>query len=111
MDYRQRTEALKRTHAWWFCENIIDHKGQIALLHMGFPRLFILMRDYDIAYWADYQEWKTDLVEVTFMESADRDSTTPAQLDSLLTDAWNFLALTEEEEERIAEEDDEDEDL
>lgn len=108
MNDRQKKEALKRTHTWWYCDNIIDHKGQMALLHMGFPRLFILMRDYDVAYWADFKAWAKDLIEITFFERADQDSTTSAELESLLTDAWNFLALTEEEEERLAEEYDDD---
>lgn len=109
MNERVKREALKRTHAWWMCDNIIDHEGQLGLLYMGFPRLFILMRDYDTAYWAGYEEWKRDLIEVTFFEKEDREHTTPQELDSLLTDAWNFLALEEEEEERQAEERDKEE--
>lgn len=104
MDRRTRKAALERTHAWWYCDNIIDHAEQVGLLHMGFPRLFILMRDYDTAYWADYEDWKRDLIEVTFLERADRERTSEDELDSLLTDAWNFLVLEEEEEERQAEE-------
>lgn len=97
-----RKEALKRTHAWWFCENIIDHDGQAGLLHMGFPRLFILMRDYGTAYWSNFQAWKNGIVEITFMENADKEDTTQERLEELLIDAWNFLTLEEEEEERQA---------
>lgn len=71
----------------------------VGLLHLGFPRVFILMRDYDTAYFAGYEDWKEQLVEVNFLDPEDREG---ADLDDLLTDAWNFLALTEREEERLA---------
>lgn len=97
------------TYAWWFCDNIIDHEGQVGLLHMGFPRLFILMRNYDAAYWADFEEWKRDLIEVTFMEREDEKNTTPKQLNELLVNAWNFLVRIEEAEEDLCEEHEDDE--
>lgn len=49
-----------------------------------------------VSYWADYEEWKNDIVEVNFFSPSEREE---ADLDSLLTEAWNFLALIEEEEE------------
>lgn len=97
-----RDEALKRTHTWWYCDNIIDHPEQVALLHMGFPRIFILMRNYDVAYWADFDKWRNDLVEIIFLDPRDKDNTTDKKLTELLIDGWNFLSLEEEEEERQA---------
>lgn len=95
-----RKQALERTKNWWYCDNIIDHPEQVGLLHMGFTRVFILMRDYDTAYWASYEEWVKDLIEVNFFDKDDRDNISKTDMDSLLTDAWNFLVLEEEEEER-----------
>ncbi len=104
MNRRQtRAKAIEQSQYWWYCDNIVNHPGQVGLLHMGFPRLFILIRDYDTAYWSEYERWKNDIVEVTFMERADAKETTKEQLDALLTDAWNFLILEEEEEEKQAE--------
>lgn len=68
---------------------------------MQFPRVFILIRDEDTAYWADYEEWKNDVVEVNFFTPSEREE---ADIDSILTEAWNFLVLIEEEEERQYEE-------
>lgn len=102
----KRKEAIERCVNWWYCDNIINHQGMVGLLHMGFPRIFVLMRDYDVAYWADYETWSKDIVEVNFFDPADRES---ADIEALLIDAWNFLALTEEEEERLAEEREEEE--
>lgn len=98
----EKEDALKRTFAWWCCDNVIDHPEQVGLLHMGFPRVFILMRNYDAAYFATFEEWKNQLIEVTFFEKADRDNTTEEELEEILIDAWNFLLLTEEEEERLS---------
>lgn len=52
-----RQQAIENCRHWWLCENIVHHKGQVGLLRMDFPRVFILI------------------------------------------EAWNFLALFEEEEE------------
>lgn len=92
-----REEAIKRSQHWWYCDNILNHPGQCGLLRMDFPRVFILMRDYDTAYWADIEEWKRDLVEVNFFNPSEREE---ANLNEILTEAWNFLALIEEEEEK-----------
>lgn len=86
---------------WWYCDNIINHPNQIGLLRMDFPRVFILIRDYDVAYWADFEKWKRDIVEINFFNPSER---AEADLDAILTEAWNFLALEEEEEERQYEE-------
>jgi len=91
-----RQEAIERSAHWWYCDNILNHPGQCGLLRMDFPRVFILIRDEDIAYWAGFQEWKDDIVEVNFFNPSER---AEADLDSILTEAWNFLALIEEEEE------------
>lgn len=97
---KTRQEAIEKSQHWWLCDNIVCHAGQVGLLRMDFPRVFILMRDYDRAYWADFDEWKRDLVEVNFFSPSERDD---ADLDEILREAWNFLALEEKEEERQAE--------
>ncbi len=97
---RQKEEAIKRSQHWWYCDNILNHPGQCGLLRMDFPRVFVLMRDYDTVYWASLEEWKKDLVEVNFFTPSEREE---ADIDDILTEAWNFLALIEEEEERQVE--------
>jgi hypothetical protein len=95
----KKKEAIERSQHWWYCDNIINHPGMVGLLHMNFPQVFILMRDYDVAYWADFDTWAKDIVEINFFNSNDRDT---ADVQTLLIDAWNFLILTEEEEERLS---------
>lgn len=91
-----RQTAIERSAHWWYCDNILNHPGQCGLLRMDFPRVFILIRDEDTAYWADFEKWKNDIVEVTFFDRREKGE---ADLEEILTDAWNFLALIEEEEE------------
>lgn len=102
-----RREAVSRSETWWLCENIVNHPGQIALLRMDFPQVFILIRDYGESYFASFEEFRQNIAEVNFFNPSDRDT---ADLEDILTDAWNFLSLEEEEEERQAEmmEDDDD---
>ena len=96
-----RKKAVEESQYWWYCDNILNHPGQCGLLRMQFPRVFILIRDEETAYWADYEEWKNDIVEVNFFTPSEREE---ADIESILTEAWNFLVLIEEEEERQYEE-------
>lgn len=97
---KTRQEATSRSQHWWFCENLVNHAGQIGLLRMDFPRVFILIRDYEEAYFADFDDFKNGVAEVNFFDPSDRDT---ADVESILIDAWNFLSLEEEEEDRQAE--------
>lgn len=99
------SKLLERTRNWWYCDNIVTNKGEIGLLHMGFPRLFILIRDEKDAYFSSYEEFALNVAEVNFFDSCDREE---ADMEQLLTDAWNFMLLQEQEEERICEEIDND---
>lgn len=95
-----RQKAIERSQHWWYCDNILNHPGQCGLLRMDFPRVFILIRDYDLAYWADFDAWKDDIIELNFFSPSEREE---ADLEDILIEAWNFLALIEEEEENQAE--------
>ena len=96
-----RKKAVEESQYWWYCDNILNHPGQCGLLRMNFPRVFILIRNEDIAYWADYEKWKNDIVEINFFTPSERKD---ADIDEICREAWNFLALYEEEEDRIYEE-------
>lgn len=93
--------AIERSQHWWYCDNILNHPGQCGLLRMDFPRVFILIRDADTSYWAGFDEWKQDIIEINFFNPSER---AEADIDEITIDAWNFLCLIEEEEERQYEE-------
>lgn len=60
--------------------------------------MFVLIRDYSEAYPCTFEEFRDRIAEVNFLDPSDRDN---SDLEEILTDAWNFLALTEREEERL----------
>lgn len=96
-----REEAIRRSTHWWYCDNIVNHPEQVGLLRMDFPQVFILICDYAEGYFADFDEFKAGVAEVNFFNPNDRKT---ADVDDILTEAWNFLSLQEQEEERLAEE-------
>lgn len=92
---------------WWYCDNIVhpQHQGQIGLLHLGEPMAFVLVRDYADAYFSSYDEFCEHIAEVNFLHPEDRAN---ADIDELLRQAWNFIALQEQKEEELSEYYDED---
>lgn len=92
-----REEAMKLSQPWWYCDNIVCHKGQIGLLRMDFPQVFILIRDDERIY-CTYEEFRDCIAEVNFFNPEDRKD---ADIDAIITEAWNFMSLQEEEEERL----------
>ena len=92
---------LRQYGSWWYCENILCHEGQVALMRMDFPRVFILVRDYQESYFMDFDEFKDKVAEVNFLDPKEREG---ADMEGILTEAWNFLVLTERREEEMWEE-------
>ena len=93
----------ERTLNWWYCDNIVHphHEGHVGLLHLGSPSVFVLIRDYADMYFRSYEEFAEHIAEVNFLYPEERDET---DIDSLLTDAWNFMALQERRDEELADE-------
>ena len=98
-----KKKYIERTLNWFCCDNIVNeaHEKQLGLLHMGFPRVFILIRDYADSYFANFDDFRDKIAEITFFDAEDKETT---DKEALLIDAWNFLALQEEEEDRQFEE-------
>lgn len=95
-------EYIKRTMNWWVCDNIVHpaHRKQLGLLSLNEPQVFILLRHGDDIF-ADFEDFKNKLAEVNFLRPADRAN---ADLEGILTDAYNFLLLQDMEEDRLFEE-------
>lgn len=93
-----RETAIKRSEHWWYCDNVVNHPNTIGLLKMDFPQVFILIRDYEEAYFASYEDFSHGIAEINFFNPADRED---ADMEEILIDAWNFLSLSEEEDERL----------
>lgn len=87
---------------WWVCDNIVHpaHRKQLGLLSLNEPQVFILLRHGDDIF-ADFEDFKNKLAEVNFLRPVDRAN---ADLEQILTDAYNFLLLQDMEEDRLFEE-------
>lgn len=98
-----RKQAIADSAHWWYCDNIVSdlHRGQLGLLRMKFPQVFILIRDEDDLF-CSYEDFRDHIAEVNFFNHNDEKSLSPQQREGIIIEAWNFLSLQEEEEERLA---------
>ena len=103
-----RDIAIEKSQSWWFCENLVNHIGQIGLLRMDFPRVFILVRNYEEIYPCSFEEFRDNIAELNFLDPKDRKD---QDIESILIDAWNFLSLQEAAEDALSEEYLNDEDI
>ena len=84
--------------AIYLCENILNHDGEIGLLHLHFPRCFVQFKDDMESYFTDYDFWKENLVYVNWLDPQYKYS--QAEKEKVLINMWNFLCTQETEEER-----------
>lgn len=86
----------------WYCDNIIDHPGQIGLLHLGFPRCFVLIPSEAEFYFSTFEQFINGVSEINWLDPSDKG--TPEEQQRVLEMLWNFSVEQEEEEERLYEE-------
>lgn len=83
----------------WYCDNIVDHPGQVGLLYLGFPRCFVLIPNSGDFYFATFDQFLKGLCEVNWLDPADKGSREEQQ--QILELLWNFSIDQEKEEERL----------
>lgn len=88
----------EKTKNWWYCDNLIAHPNFVGLLSLNFPRVFILFRNQKDFVLDSFEGWKQGVAEINFLDPSDRGT---SDIDSILTDAWNFMALQEAKEEEL----------
>lgn len=93
------------TQNYYICENILDYDGQMAILRMKEPLVFVHF-NYADSYFSTFEDWRKEIVRVEWLSGTAPDAFTQQQV---LTDCWNFLALHEREEENRYERGDYDE--
>ena len=82
----------------WYCDNLVDHPDQVGLLHLGFPRCFVLVpNSYEFEF-STYEEFCNGLCEVNWLDPSDKG--TPEEQEKVLRLLWDFSIAQEEEEER-----------
>ena len=87
----------EKTKNWWYCDNLIARPDYVGILSLNFPRVFILFRSQEEFVCDSFEEWKEGIAEVNFLDPKDREN---SNVENILLDAWNFMALQEAEEER-----------
>ena len=84
----------------WYADNIIDYPNQIGLLHLGFPRCFVLMKESAaFHYCADFDSWLDHVAEVNWLDPSDKG--TPQEQQEVLTTLWNFSIEQEQLEDSM----------
>lgn len=86
--------------ACWYCDNIVDHPEQVGLLHLDFPRCFVLVPNSYEFNMSSYEDFKNEYCQINWLDpSEDVDEETK---DEVLDRLWNFMITQEREEEDIA---------
>jgi len=94
-------------HGFYIAENLLLYPDQLAIIKLTYPRLFLRF-DYGESYFASYEEF---INSIAVQEWLDGEKPDAHEIDQILTDCWNFLALHEREEERIVNETEDEEDF
>lgn len=86
--------------ACWYCDNIVDHPEQVGLLHLDFPRCFVLVPNSYEFNMSSYEDFKNEHCQINWLDpSEDVDEKTK---DEVLDRLWNFMVAQEREEEDLA---------
>jgi len=83
----------------WYCDNIIDHQEQIGLLHLGFPRCFVLVPNNGDFQFSTYEEFINGLCKVNWLDPSDKG--TEKEREEVLRLLWNFSIEQERKEEEL----------
>lgn len=82
----------------WYCDNIIDHPSQVGLLHLGYPRCFVLIPSSEEFYFATFDSF-LEMAKVNWLDPSDRG--TPEEQRDVLILLWNFSVEQERKEEEL----------
>lgn len=83
-------------------EDILNFPDQLAIVKLTHPRLFVRF-NYGDSYFSTYEEWVEEQTDLQWLDPNDK-PTDADEIETILTDCWNFLAIHEREEERLADE-------
>jgi len=96
---KEETKAMYAACYW--CDNIVSGEDMIGLLHLDFPRCFILIRDAAEFEFSDYDSWRESIAEINWLDPADKDRYTDEQREDVITKLWNFSVLYDEMNEEL----------
>ena len=82
----------------WYCDNIIDYPEQVGLLHLGFPRCFVLIPSSTDFYFSTFESF-LQMAKVNWLDPLDKG--TPEEQKETLIRLWNFSVKQESKEEEL----------
>lgn len=108
-DYRLRKkDDPERYHGFYCADNLLLYPGELAIIKFSHPRLFVRF-NYANSYFSSYEDWVNNQTDLQWLDPDDKPES-EEEIEEILTDCWNFLALQEREEDRLAEERENDDD-
>lgn len=82
----------------WYCDNILDHPEQVGLLHLGFPRCFVLIPSRRDFYFSAFDSF-LKVAKVNWLDPSDKG--TEKEQNEVLVRLWNFSVEQERKEEEL----------
>lgn len=101
-----KTSDMKEKQAkyagYFIAENVVDYFGQLCIVKLSFPRLFLRFKYDEAGYFSSFENWKENIVILNWLDPQDKPKY-DSEIDEILLEAWNFLCETEEKEENMYE--------
>lgn len=88
----------------YYCDNIIDYPDHFGLLHLGFPRCFIVVRNMDDFLFSDYEGFRHAIADIQWLENVD--GYTEQEKEEVILRLWNFSVEQERMEDEMYENED-----
>lgn len=92
------TNNMSKYAGCFMCDNLIDHPGEIGLLHLDFPRCFILIKDLGGFWLSDFDNF-LKLAKVNWLDPNDRG--TSREREDVLIKLYNFSVEVEHTEDAL----------
>lgn len=73
----------------FYCDNIIDYPEHFGLLHLDFPRCFIVVRNMEEFLYTDYQGFRKAVADIQWLDK-DADSYSESEKEEVIVRLWNF---------------------
>lgn len=82
----------------WYCDNIIDYPEQVGLIHLGFPRCFVLIPSSKEFCFSNFDSF-LEMAQVNWLDPHDKG--TAKEQEEVLIRLWNFSVEQERKEEEL----------
>jgi hypothetical protein len=91
---------IKDYNSCWYCDNIVDHPEQVGLLHLDFPRCFVLIPNNTDFQLSRAEDFKNEYCQINWLDPfEDMDEKTKNEV---LDRLWNFMVTQEDKEENLS---------